>query len=123
MGTGELAIQVGHNIEMSATASSDRSRRTRASRAALPVLVEMLSSSGYTEIRSLNDQLCAIKQFNYTSALVVGLDDVGYQRRYCYEHRADAQAALFAWDGLEHPPGPWIKCKGAGIDLLNPAYC
>lgn len=83
----------------------------------------MLSSSGYTEIRSLNDQLCAVKQFNYTTALVVGLDDVGYQRRYCYEHRSDAQAALLAWDGREHPPGPWIKCKGGGIDLLNPAFC
>lgn len=123
MGVGALAIQVVHNIEMSATASSGRSRRTRASRAASPVLVEMLSSSGYTEIRSLNDQLCAVKQFNYTTALVVGLDDVGYQRRYCYEHRSDAQAALFAWDGREHPPGPWIKCKGGGIDLLNPAFC
>ncbi|MBU7572548.1 MAG: hypothetical protein KAF64_04270 [Hydrogenophaga sp.] len=64
-----------------------------------------------------------MKQFNYTTAVVVGLDDVGYQRRYCYEHRADAQAALSAWDGREHPSGPWIKCKGAGIDLLNPDFC
>ncbi|MCY1224458.1 hypothetical protein D9M72_366160 [compost metagenome] len=66
--------------------------------------------------------MCAVKQFNYTTAVVVGLDDVGYQRRYCYEHRADAQAALAAWDGCEHPSGPWIKCKGAGIDLLNPDF-
>lgn len=123
MGIGELAIQFGDNIQMSATASSGRSRRAHATSAASPVLVEMLSSSGYTEIRSLNDQLCAVKQFNYTTALVVGLDDVGYQRRYCYEHRADAQAALLGWDGREHPPGPWIKCKGGGIDLLNPAFC
>ena len=95
----------------------------RASRATSPALVEMLSSNGYTEIRLLNGQLCAVKQFNYTTALVVGLDDVGYERRYCYEHRADALSALLAWDGREHPPGPWIKCKGGGIDLLNPAFC
>ena len=31
-------------------------------------------------------------------------------------------AALAAWDGEEHPGGPWIKCKGAGIDLLNPSF-
>jgi hypothetical protein len=82
----------------------------------------MLWSSGCTDVRSLNDQACATKRFNFTMALVVGLDDVGYQRRYCYEHRADAQAALDAWDGREHPPGPWIKCKGGGIDLLNPSF-
>jgi len=55
--------------------------------------------------------------------VVVGLDAVGYQRRYCYEHAADARAALMAWDGNGHPSGPWIKCKGAGIDLLNPNFC
>ncbi|WP_285412941.1 hypothetical protein [Variovorax sp. efr-133-TYG-130] len=63
-----------------------------------------------------------MKQFNYTTAVVVGIDDLGYQRRYCYEHRADAQAALAAWNGCEHPSEPWIKCKGAGIDLLNPDF-
>lgn len=120
MGAGELAIEVGHNVEMSATAFFGL---TGASRATSPNFVEMLSTSGYTEIRSLKDQLCAVKQFNFTTALVVGLDGLGYQRRYCYEHRADAQAALLAWDGREHPPGPWIKCKGAGIDFLNPAFC
>ena len=35
----------------------------------------------------------------------------------------DSQIALRAWDGEEHPGGPWMKCKGAGIDLLNPAFC
>lgn len=80
-------------------------------------------ASGYTDICVLLGEVCAVKQFNFTTAVVVGLDDVGYQRRYCYEHRADAQAALAVWDGHEHPTGPWIKCKGAGIDLLNPDFC
>jgi len=82
----------------------------------------VLAASGYTHICVLQDQVCAVKQFNFTTAVVVGLDDVGYQRRYCYEYQADAQAALVAWDGREHPSGPWIKCKGAGIDLLNPDF-
>ncbi|UUZ66578.1 hypothetical protein LP417_34180 (plasmid) [Polaromonas sp. P1-6] len=48
------------------------------------------------------------------------LNESGYERRYCYEYEVDARAALKAWDGVEHPSGPWIKCKGAGFDLLNP---
>ncbi|MBB3180956.1 hypothetical protein FHW64_005395 [Variovorax sp. Sphag1AA] len=67
-------------------------------------------------------EVCAIKKFNFTTAVVVGLHAQGYERRYCYEHAADARAALAAWDGRGHPGGPWIKCKGAGIDLLNPAF-
>ncbi|MNL15574.1 hypothetical protein D3C87_1365680 [compost metagenome] len=119
----EFLAETGHNVGMSSPASANRSsaRQTRKA-AAASWLVEALSSSGCTDICVLQGQVCAVKQFNYTTAVVVGLDDVGYQRRYCYEHRADAQAALAAWDGCEHPSGPWIKCKGAGIDLLNPDF-
>lgn len=66
-------------------------------------------------------QWCAVRRFNFTTAIVVGLDALAYSRRYCYEHAVDAETALAAWDGQDHPSGPWIKCKGAGIDLLNPA--
>jgi len=108
---------------MSFSASSIRSTAHRSRKSAsVSRLADVLSASGYTDFRVFQDQVCAVKQFNYTTAVVVGLDDVGYQRRYCYEHRADAQAALVAWDGQEHPSGPWIKCKGAGIDLLNPEF-
>jgi len=100
--------------------ASSRSARQRAPAAARAALVESLSASGYTDIRVLQDQLCGVHQFNYTTALVVGLDPTGYRLRYCYEQRSDAQAAIMAWDGHGHPPGPWIKCKGGGIDLLNP---
>lgn len=63
---------------------------------------------------------CAILPFVYTYAIVVGIRVEGYERRYCYEHAKDASEALKAWDGKGHPGGPWIKCKGSGIDLLNP---
>ena len=84
--------------------------------------MEMPAANGYTDLRMLAEQVCAIKHFNYTTAVVVGLHGMSYQRRYCYEHHAAARAALLAWDGHGHPSGPWIKCKGAGIDLLNPEY-
>ena len=83
-------------------------------------MMESLSANGYTEIQILYEQVCAPKHFNFTTALVVGADDMGNQRRYCYEHNAEAQAALLAWDGHAHPPGSWIKSKGSGIDRKRP---
>lgn len=83
-----------------------------------------LTAQGYTDIvqmmGSADAPLCAIRKMLYTWAIVVGLTAEGYERRYCYEHEADARAALGAWHGEGHPGGPWIKCKGVGIDLLNP---
>jgi hypothetical protein len=85
-------------------------------------LTSTLVAAGYSDLRSFGRVVCGIKRFNFTTALVVGLDAAGYRRRYCYEHDADARAALLQWKGDGHPGGPWIKCKGAGIDLLNPAW-
>lgn len=85
-------------------------------------LTQSLFANGYSDIRMLHSQVCALKQFNYTTAVVVDIGLSGYQRRYCFEHQEDARAALLAWDGHQHPSGPWIKCKGLGIDLLNPLW-
>ena len=83
--------------------------------------LDALHAQGYSDVCVRADVLCAISRFNFTTALVVGLEPVGYERRYCFEHDQDARHALAAWDGQGHPEGPWIKCKGPGIDLLNPA--
>ena len=83
-------------------------------------LLDALRAQGYSDIGVRAKALCAIKDFNVTTAVVVGLDPVGDERRDCFEHGHEARQALAAWDGEGHPGGPWIKCKGAGIDLLNP---
>ena len=75
---------------------------------------------GFDRHRVINHQICVVRRYLYTYALVVGVTDTGYQRRYCYEEESEAVAALSSWDGADHPPGPWIKCKGADVDLLNP---
>ena len=85
-------------------------------------LLAMLAQNGYTHVRQLGVKWVGLQRFNFTVGLVVGLDGGGYERRYCFEFAEDALEALDAWDGQEHPSGPWIKCKGAGIDLLNPAF-
>lgn len=35
-------------------------------------------ASGYADICMRWDQICAVKQFNFTTAVVVGLDPIGY---------------------------------------------
>lgn len=81
-----------------------------------------LLAMGYSDLKKLPcGALAGLLQFNFTHGLLVGLDTEGYERRYCFEHESDARKALEAWNGLGHPSGPWIKCKGAGLDLLNPA--
>lgn len=66
--------------------------------------------------------VCGLYTFNFTTDLAVGLTPDGYDRPYCYAYKTAAAAALASWDGAGHPGGPWIKCKGAGIDLLNPEF-
>jgi hypothetical protein len=80
-----------------------------------------IAENGYTNVKEMpNGSLCALLPFAFTWGLVVGLEEHGYSRRYCFEHFEDALESLASWDGEGHPGGNWIKCKGAGIDLLNP---
>lgn len=114
---------LGHNVRMGTTNSATEPRQSKPPNAEIgDGFVGTLSASGYTDIRVIRAQVCAVKTFNYTTALIVGLSELGYERRYCYEHRLEAQATLETRDGQKHPSGPWIKCKGAGIDLVNPDF-
>ena len=75
--------------------------------------------SFYSPIRSLPTGVNAgIQDMVYTAGLFVGMDENGYRTRYCYATRAQAEAALNAWDGKGDPPGPWIKQKPE--DRLGP---
>ena len=74
---------------------------------------------------------CGVMRFFETWGLVINVGSDNSmpvcERRYCFEKRADAVAALFAMKSLDdHPTGPWIKCKGTmygrPIDLFNPNY-
>jgi hypothetical protein len=83
--------------------------------------IARFESEGYFSIRLLPDnRLAGIMPFLFTFGLVVGLDDTGYQGRYCYEHLTDAAKALANWDGIGDPSGPWIKYKGKGGERLGP---
>ena len=47
--------------------------------------------------------------------------ELGYRRRFCYEHKWDAWRAAAEWDGQGDPPGFWVKEKSRNVDRLNPA--
>lgn len=78
--------------------------------------------------RMVGGVLCAVSDYVTTRAIVVGANpDSGYERRYCYQNRAEADAALAAYTNPnQHPPGMWIKVKGEfrgrPIDALNPRW-
>lgn len=85
-----------------------------------------LESTGYTDLRVVQGKVCGLYPFAFTTGLVVGLDLVGYERRYCFENASDARTALEGWNGQDHPPGPWIKLKGVYkgcmVDIVNPQF-
>jgi hypothetical protein len=87
---------------------------------------ESLNALGYQHVRAVpNQDTCGLMRMLYTTALVVGLDNTGYSRRYCYESYDDACYALSQWDGSGDPPGPWIKEKPSdrtGPGLLSEAH-
>ena len=78
----------------------------------MSVLLKRLNAEGYVRcIKLPNGQVAGLLQMIYTTALCVGLDELGYQRRYCYETKQQATEALDAWDGMGDPPGLWLKEK------------
>ena len=87
-----------------------------------PDYLREFKSEGYSDFKLVNGKLCGLLPFVFTTGLIVGLEPMGYDHRYCFEHEHDARNALMAWTGDGHPSGPWIKLKGIGIDLLNPEF-
>ena len=63
-----------------------------------PDFLRGLEAQGYEGLRVCGASgLCAIKQFNFTWGVIVGMDPVSYDRRYCYERCDDAASALAAF--------------------------
>jgi hypothetical protein len=89
-------------------------------------LLARLGEIGYRNVVKINNKWCGIYRFAYTWGLVVGADAFGYERRYCYKKEGEALENLLIWDGVGHPSGNWLKCKGVlngeSIDLINPNY-
>lgn len=87
-------------------------------------IIEYFKSMGYENIVKIDNKWCALNRFAFTTGLLVDLNVLGYERRYCFNTWAEALESLLIWDGKEHPSGNWIKCKGTfrgeTVDIINP---
>lgn len=86
---------------------------------------EIILKNEFYMPKIIDGQLCALHRYFATVGLVVNIDYIGMERRYCYEFEHDAIDAMRVYENVsEHATGPWIKCKGAfkgdPIDLFNP---
>jgi hypothetical protein len=77
---------------------------------------------GYKLVRRLpNGKFVGLSPQMFTIGLLVGLDETGYEYRYCYDNWGEAIMAIETWDGTDDPPGNWIVRKGlGGGDYVNP---
>ncbi len=87
-----------------------------------PEYLASLRAQDFTSLLGCGSaHLCNVSRLSFTRSLAVDVDLLGHGGRYCYERHGEAEAAFAAWDGDDHPGGPWIKCEGATIEMLNPA--
>ena len=85
-------------------------------------LEEHLEAEGYLKLREVNGIIIGIYRYMFTIAIVVDVNEDGYDHRYCYpyEDTLDCLVAFEVYDGKGDPIGKWIKNKGWNRDRLNP---
>lgn len=87
-------------------------------------VISLLRDQEYENLRVIEGTVIGTLRYFATSAIVVGITEESYERRYCYASNEEAVTALALWNGREHPGGDWIKLKGcwhgAPVDMLNP---
>ncbi len=76
-------------------------------------LAARFEPEGYTNIDVIHGEIVGLRRFIFTSAIVVGMDAIGYRTRYCYPTMFDAKRALADWRESGDPePAGFITRKG-----------
>lgn len=71
--------------------------------------------SAYTHLRFIPGRgWCGVHRLLYHWTVHIGLDDFGYEERYCYATEHMAKESVDAWDGAGDPPGGWHKHPDSG---------
>ena len=73
---------------------------------------EFFNEMGYKCVCKIHGKTVGMTQMLFTVGLVVGLDEHGYEYRYCYENASEAFAGLLNWilEGDDEPAN-YIKRK------------
>ena len=73
---------------------------------------EFYEAMEYTCVCKMHGKIVGLGQFIFTVGIVVGMDETGYEYRFCYGSYAEAFVALANWilTGGDEPDG-YIKRK------------
>jgi hypothetical protein len=83
-------------------------------------LIEYLKTQGYYQFRKVpNRGICSLRNFLFTTGIIIGLDVDSYFGRYCYSNQSEASEELKNWNGEGDPKGNWLKYKGIGGEREN----
>ena len=83
-------------------------------------LIEFLKEEGYYDFRKVpNRGICSLRDFLFTTGIIIGLDEDSYLGRYCYSNQSEASEELKNWDGVGDPKGNCLKYKGVGGEREN----
>ena len=89
-------------------------------------LIAFLEGGRYFNFKVVQGKLCANYDYLTTRGIVVGLTEISYGHRYCYQNFEEATTALLNWESEDFAPGNWIKLKGhkdgKALDLFNPNW-
>ena len=83
-------------------------------------LKKELEDLGYTRLRVIPGRgICGVLKYLFTWGLTYGINDIGYEGRWCYDNHIEPTIYLEEWDGTGDPKGNWIKYKGTGGERSN----
>lgn len=75
--------------------------------------IKLMEKEGYRDIRMIPGRgWCGLRPFIFTTGLCYGLNEHGYDGRFCYTTYLEARVAFELWDGGNNPHGQWLKHKG-----------
>lgn len=61
------------------------------------------TDNGYKNIRVIDGVVCGTMRFMFTVGVCIGIDDVGYSGRFCFNTQMEADLFLAEWDGQTMP--------------------
>ena len=83
--------------------------------------IRVLEKEDYTNVRWIEGLgYCGLRRFIFTTGLCYGLDETGFEGRWCYERFTDAKEALKTLAAAGPDDEHWIKYKGNLGEWSNP---
>ena len=64
---------------------------------------QRMEEQGYTELREVDGKVCGLFRFIFTWGVIINMDDIGYERRFCFDNYSFASKFLEEWDGVTEP--------------------